>query len=201
VNPVELVRRDTGAVVAQACSTCGRAYGLTDSFAVRCCDPRCSDCGAPLKYVGNMRCDACRSRFESAREAERKEKATRIPEAEYDGVVYIDALDRYEDIDDLHDALDGHYGDEPWPPHVWACTARKLQLPDVEAIAERATDDSYEDAFDDVLGSIDRDTLQAALDKANADITATEWTPDYSRLVVLDIAPSTAFNPDPAGGA
>jgi hypothetical protein len=111
-------------------------------------------------------------------------------------VVYIDALDRYEDIDDLHDALDGHYGNEPWPAHVWACTSRKLQLPDVEAIVERVADDSYESAYDDVLSSIDRTALQAAINKANADITATEWTPDYSRLVVL----SAVSHPQPEGG-
>lgn len=194
--PLRLVREEDGVLVALACATCGRVYGLDDSFADRCCNRRCADCetALPVRHPYTV-CDQCRPIREAKRDAELRAKATRIPESEYSGPVYVDGAwnDGYlRDTDELREWA----ADSEAPvslTEVWACTTRRLQLPDAERLCEDMTQDSFEDAYDQLVGI---EELQIALDAFNAAQTAEEWDVDHSRLVVLAVPIVEAPNSD-----
>lgn len=188
---IRLTREGTSDVVAVVCSTCHRCYPVGDSFAERCCDPHCADCGVELPVKSSWTCcDSCRASRSAARDAELRAKAVRIPEAEYDGPVYLDSAwnEGYlRDTDELREWIDDQ--EEPIElTEVWACTSRRLQLPSADNLCERITDDSFDGAYDQLVGI---EELQVAVDAFNAAQTAEEWNVDYSRLVVLAVAQVT----------
>lgn len=184
-----LVREGTEKVIAKACGGCGRVYLPNDSFPPRCCYRECEDCDTPMDPKrGWTVCDPCREARRAARETENLAKAMRIAEADYTGPVYYDGAwndGHLRDVDEFRDWWETeHEEGAALPADVWACTAQKIRLPDASEIVEEATQDKYENAYDDVIGG-DVEALQAAIDAFNAGITAESWEVDYSRLVIL----------------
>lgn len=190
--PVRLMREVDGVVVAVACGTCGRVYALNDGFAERCCDPRCADCGAELPLRGGWACCApCLEKRNARSEAERQAKAIRVTEADYDGPVFHDGAwnEGYlRDVDELREWAECK-GVE-MPAAVWACTSKPLHLASASQLCEDMTQDSFEDAYDHLVGI---EELQVAIDAFNAKQTAEEWEVDYSLLVTLTPEPADAI--------
>ena len=93
--PVEIVVKDTGALVGFACGTCGVFFttrmngGGAESKeqAAKHCVKMCA-CGNPVKYHYSLLCDSCQSAKETEKERIRFEKATKVTIEDYDGPVF-----------------------------------------------------------------------------------------------------------------
>ncbi len=70
------------------------------------------------------------------------------------------------------------------PEYVWACTERCIVLPCADDLIQRATDDSFDDAYDQMSNG-DVVALDAAIKAFNESHSVVEWNIDYSRRVVL----------------
>ena len=180
-----------------ACGKCGKCYSpkvyacaepqaheAAQKAAERCCAPvHCSGCGVEVGRPWTA-CSSCREKFKLRR-------ATPIPERDYHGPVYSDAVsgdwgEGYSSDTDallevVHDAV--AWGDmEEAPVYCWPCTSRPLAL-NADHMLENAVDDMHEEAMDQI---VDADEVFAFVEAWNAKQTCKTWYPDYSRVVVLN---------------
>jgi hypothetical protein len=189
-------------VIGYVCPVCRLFYsnasfgGAADAAidaAIRCCQRTCMKCEARLpKDWHYIYCQAHLDESRAEKQRERIDKATKIPELEYDGPVYCeDNEEYYATVADLRDAFDG----EGLPSEVWACTTMPVKL-DADHILDGAFDDHHEDARSELPAGAEAN-LQTMLDAWVAafakDIVS--WDPDYSRFIVL------APDPEPAAAS
>jgi hypothetical protein len=223
--PIDIVlRAKPDEVIGYSCPICGNyaspaiyacrrdeAHRAAKDQAQRCCQRVCDDCNAPMAPddAHYCYCLTCRRKREAEREDERIAKATRVPEAEYDGPVFDPAEGGsqegyYPSLSELRDNYDDVC--ETPPPQVWACTITKLEL-DAERILESALDGHHEDAADYIHDP--DDTLQKLLDHwiEECGSSVESYFADYSRLVILDPSKNPSVDededdtdpPEPAG--
>jgi hypothetical protein len=207
-KPRQVVLLDNPAeTIGYACPLCGlfaspEIYVATKEvrwqaayeMAERCCQRQCTRCGARVPRERFFtHCEACEPSVRSEKAAVRRSQATRVPEAEYAGPVFIEdsTLGKqgfFRSTDDLRDEFEDLQDDgEELPEEVWACSQERLTL-SAENILESAFDGHHEDAYDQLAPGASQH-LQVVLDQwvteKAADVES--WEPDYARLVVLTL--------------
>ena len=151
----------------------------------------CECCGSPLDRYGQCKEEKCKMLKEQEKELERYRKAKHytletVPK-ESVCMLYSDSYGYNEgyftEIEDLEDYCDSEYTCKP--SYVWGTVAIPFEL-NAYDIVQRALEDSYEDAFDNVDNEALKD-LQDAMDKfakAHSDILTTYYI-DYSVCIDL----------------
>lgn len=91
---IEVIRKDSGAVVAYMCPGCGAIYQIlakpesAAQLADECCPARvCTKCGKPVGR-GVPLCATCSTTLDAAAEAERFKAAEKVQEAAWRGPIY-----------------------------------------------------------------------------------------------------------------
>lgn len=206
-TPIEVVVKGSEKVIGYACPECHMfcspsiyackwemALEAAHDHATRCCDRRCEDCGEKLEKKSYYTvCNNCRSKRDAAKEAARFEKATKIPEAEYDGWVYDEATEEYyPSVDEYRELVE-----DSAQTYLWATTANVGFSLDAGAIVESELENSehHPDAYDDVD---DIEGLQTMLDAWCEKQTVTSYEVDYSRAVVLSVEKPDAASTTPS---
>lgn len=179
---IEFARKGgEGKVEFVACGKCGYVYPLSNKdLAEGCC--ACTDCGAKLSGTGRVasRCRSCRSKHYDRMDEQRREKAQKIPEAEYDGPLWLFDGRYYESVGELYD--DCWSREEEIPAEAWACDVSGLKV-DGLRIVEGLLEDHHEDAIDRV---VDLDDFVKFCREWSDKQTLKGWFGDYKRLVVFD---------------
>ena len=165
-------------------------------LSVKCCT--CYDCGEPLPKDERVPYDTgkgkalyhrdCERKRSMAHDAEVLEKAELV--TDYDGPVYLDGVGNgsfgegyFSDAQELSEHLDFHEGERPLFAHC--CTQRGMSL-DIDSILENATEEMYEDCYDDLNGVEQLQEAINAFNKANDSIQT--WNADYKRKVSIPVA-------------
>lgn len=193
----DLVRAGTCEPVAAACGKCGkvhlpmiyvatpdRAMAAARQAADECCVPRkCEDCGGDTERSWLV-CGDCREKRERAKSRERFEAATVVPwDNEAGAVLYDEEHDRW--IIDVEDAEDA----DPPTRYAYATNPRPLTI-NGEDLIERELEEHYDDAADQISAP-ERAELQEFLDGWCQRTGIVSYFPDYSRVVVFSLAPTT----------
>lgn len=206
IKPIhELVCKDhPDRVVAYACGACGIIYQLQED-AVRCHGVvLCSECGVShpssdrTHRIYSWTCDACRNKAYNARRRVVREKAEQVSWEDYDGPVWWEEYDKYEDnmsamldevvyiYDDGDESIEQSFVEWAKEQTFWCCDSFNLSVPQADSIIEGLLEDHHEDAELDQCAYND---LQAALDgwyKVYRNKVET-WEPNEGkRLVVSD---------------
>jgi hypothetical protein len=187
---VELFKKDGNPAGVFYCSEC-RAVFASQEQAANCHGERMCACGKKIEVRYHSECSECwlkKSRAEEAkREAERFEKAAKIPASEYKGAMVYDNDKFYEEIED---AIDGYLeGQEP--EYVWACKDVGIPQATTESLYENILENMWEDADVDDLNGVDElEKAVAAFNSANALIHV--YQPDYTTAILVGVvdAPS-----------
>ncbi len=200
-NPFPLIAPDA-TIFGFACANCEAIYRTTlwDTLSAEqaaeqarksatfCCDRRCQDCEAPLgTYRENpyICCKTCLNKRDAKREAQKYEKAAKIPEDEYCGWI---SWDTHGDNDGFFESTDelreyALANGMQIPEYVYACTEDTIPHLDAWDILESALerDEAYEDAID----GLDVDGLQELLNGWLEHNKLTCYHEDHERAVVL----------------
>lgn len=169
------------------CTSCGApARGRTNlDISEKCCT--CWGCGGPLtaeekKHPGHYHA-ACDRLRRGTMELKRLEKATLVED--YDGPVFADGVRGGQDgyfrnLDELQEALEDYDETAAALDFAYCCAVKPIRI-DLDAILQSATEEFYEEAYNDLRGV---DALQSAVDVFNAENAKVEsWDVDYSRKV------------------
>lgn len=191
MEAIFLKRPDGTETDISICGKCGSpARGRTNfDVSERCCT--CWECSGELtteeRQCGHYH-KACDKKRRAIIEMKRLEKATLVED--YDGPVYCEGVpggsygDGYfADVQELADMLDDGDVDESIVREEFAycCTSSPVAGLDVDSILESATEESFEDAIDHLVGV---DELRAAVEAFNeANKAVLSWDSDYSRKV------------------
>jgi hypothetical protein len=176
---LELVIKGSGAVVAYACSRCGRMSSMRD-LAEMCCEPDICECGRTCKKPWTA-CDSCREEERQEKERKKFEEAEKIPWERYEGPVYFDD-EHYSDVEEMADCL--ACADIELPEYVWACTKSRLSLNADDIIYnELEAQEFHEGAFDQVVNIKE---LQAAMDEWLKQQDLESWFVDETRAILLE---------------
>ena len=194
MNATRLYHENGTPTDAFYCTSCGSVKPSSDK-AEACCRPILCECGEPvLPYYPT--CDSCRSKNyrerATVKEAERFEKATKIPAKGYEGWVYCEGGDSgdsyYPSIDDLIDDLvcNDLQGEVIY---AWACTSHQIISVDIDSILDNCCDSAYEDWEHDGSGLVEFREAIKVFEEASNTPQNTAWEIDYSRAVMLDFEP------------
>lgn len=197
MNAIFLHLPDGTATEWSMCSVCHMVASPGNlDLSEKCC--ACYDCGEPLPkdertpYAtggsSSLYHRECERRRREAREADILEKAEII--TDYTGPVYLDGVrgsamgeGYFRDVEELAGSLDFLEGQRPAFAHC--CVERGFSL-DIESILEDATQEMYEDCYDDLNGL---DELQQAIDTFNqANESIKTWECDNKRKVAIPTA-------------
>lgn len=182
---VELFKADGTSAGVWYCATCRTVHGMR-VHAARCCDRRCEGCGCQIdkKQSYASRCPPCYVAWKAERKAARRAAAEVV--TVWDGPVWDPEGRGYKDgffssVEEFED----YYADSEWtrPEWVWLTQPHPFPGLDVDDLIERATEDSFEDAADQVAGKAELAAAVAAFNAANAGLAS--YTADYSRVLVL----------------
>lgn len=204
--PIEVVVKGSEKVIGYACPECHMfcsptiyackwelALEAALDHATRCCDKRCQDCGEKLEPKSHyVVCNACRSKRDAANEASRFEKATKIPEAEYDGWVYDEATEEYyASVEEYRERVE-----DGASSFLWATTTIDGFRLDADDIVQSALEngDHHEDAGDSVEGIGE---LQTMLDAWCDKQTVRSYMVDYGRAVLVSSPSVLPVGPHP----
>mgnify|MGYP000566104967 CR=1 FL=1 len=190
LQPKELVFRGDSATQLYACAKCGQCYSpkiyacpepkalvAAKRAATECCTPPQCACGAPISK-GWTACAPCR-------EARMLRRAKTYPSTGYIGPVSANCRGEWGDgfSSNLETMIQHcHDYDEPLPAYCHPCHEHRLRL-DPEGLLEMATDGMHEDADDQIENA---DELIEFINAWNAKQTCRSYSPDYSRVIVLD---------------
>lgn len=179
-------------VLGWACPECHALF--TDSrgaeFAAECCPKPCQWGAVPCTQKAlrhKLFCEVHTEVHRAGREKERYEKARKIPDAEYEGLLF------------WHDGHGGTCGDNyyrDWaeilehceevgidpPPYVYGCT-KKGASSDAGQIVSSALEEFHEDAADGVSAE-QMTELQTMLDAWWARANIQSWDTDYETVVL-----------------
>jgi hypothetical protein len=167
------------------CSECRVVYRAKDE-AEWCHGERLCACGKKVTQGYFQRtCSECESKEwrdkQTAKEAERFEKAKKIKASEYTGDhVYLG--DSY--YDSVEEAID-EFLEGQEPEYVWACTDHGIQKASLEDLTQNIVENMWEDADTNDLNGLEE--LQAAIDafnKANESIQM--WEPDFTTAILVE---------------
>lgn len=211
-EPVEVCIKGKDEVIGYACPTCKLfcspmiyackwedAIKAAYQHAAECCDKYCAQCNDPLPGRADRSqlpspwpytiCPACKKAADAKKDAERFEKAEKVPEVEYTGPVYWEDGHGPQDgffrsIEDLRDYIGDD--DHDLPEWVWACTERGIKF-SAEDMLENELSEHYEDAYEDI-GREGEQALQDVLDKWVTEHASEikSWDPDFSRVVIVN---------------
>ena len=131
------------------------------------------------------------TRYSEVKEKERFEKAEKIKESDWGGPVYSESIgynDGYfANLDEFYEFLEDEYDykEKLDIRYVWACHSNPSCHIDMDDVLENATQEAHEDFSTDDLKGVKE--LAAAIDKFNElNKDNVTWTPDYSKVVILD---------------
>ena len=188
---IELFKKNGISAGVFYCSEC-RIVHPTQDRAAWCHGERLCACGAKVTqgyFQGE--CNECRWKKEkaeeSAKEAERFEKATKVTVADYEGeesdyegeMVYC-GDSYYESVEEAIDQF--IEGQEP--EYVWACKNQGIPRIDLEDVTCNLLENMWEDAELSDLHGVEE--LSAALDAFNeANKSIKVWVPDYSIAILV----------------
>lgn len=212
MNATELFKADGKPAGVFFCEQC-RIVKRTQEEAEKCCRPAICACGTEIKELHYSDCHACRQlRYaleDEERERNRFEKATKIPEAEYEGPVLCERVNYndgyFRDTGELHDMLsdedllsdmtEGFPEDFIPPLYAWACHVDPICHLDLHTVLENACQEEPENWDSRRLKGTD--DLKKALETFN-DLNKEEvvWTPNYKLAVLLDIKQKQTPCPD-----
>jgi len=169
------------------CTTC-RIVHRTQQSAESCCTPvLCETCQQPVAEKHWTKCRTCRDTAIAAKEADRFEKAAKIPDTEYDGWVYLKG-DFFDCVESLVEHLESqHDGEDPCslPLYCWACTSEKVI--DGSSLMHRLLDGI--EAWDEFDPTKDLDgipALQIALEAfAEINKEVVTYNPDFTRAITI----------------
>lgn len=165
------------------CSECRAVFGSREQ-ATNCHGERLCVCGNKIEVRYHSECSSCwskKSRDEEAkREAERFEKANKIPAAEYTGEMVYDNDKFYTEIED---AIDPYLpGQEP--EYVWACTDVGVPRATTESLYENLIENMWEDAdVSDLNGVEELEAAMTAFNEANKGIHV--YQTDYTTAILV----------------
>lgn len=166
---------------------CGRCNLVTPRDLVdRCC--RSCTCGAKSRNRFEAKCSDCARMEYQLRMQKKLDEATEI---EWDGKMMLFSEDISgsrdgwfscpDEIMEEIEELEADNEDFIRPEFVFASQAHVRQL-DLSRMVEQMTEDTYEDAGDNI-SSHDYLELQAAVDKFNAANAITYYTQDYTKKI------------------
>lgn len=199
MNAIFLHLPDGTATEWSMCSVCHMVASPGNlDLSEKCC--ACYDCGEPLPkdertpYAtggsSSLYHRVCERRRREACEADILEKAEII--TDYTGPVYLDGVPGsamgegyFRDIDYLAESLDFLEGQRHEFAHC--CVERGFSL-DGESILESATEEMYEDCWEDLSGTEEFLAAVDAFNKANESIKT--WECDNKRKVAIPTAAS-----------
>lgn len=188
MNATNLHLPDGTPTRAWFCTTC-RIVHHTQSQAEQCCSPvLCETCQQPVAEKYWTKCRDCRDAAEIAKEAARFEKATKVPESEYDGWVY-DGDEFFPCVESLVEHLeDQHDGEDPCslPLYCWACTPERI-IHDGNNLLDRLIDGLEGwDGFDPSKDLDGIPALQTSLDAfAETNKEVVTYNPDFTRAIII----------------
>jgi hypothetical protein len=164
-------------VEAYQCGKCGTVH--RDKYlAEHCCFVyHCDICGKELNNY-HTRCHECSEKV-------RFEKANKIKLDEYQGKgFYSESFGWNEgyffDIDELLDYCDGEQISVP--KYVWGCTEVPVTI-DADDILERATEEAFEDAIDNLEMVDELVEFCKKFNEANSDVI-TYWNDDKTAILL-----------------
>jgi len=198
MNPQELYLENGKPTGRFFCEEC-RIIALDKITAEKCCMPEICGCGAVIVDKYWTVCRTCIEAHQKSIELERFNKAEKIKESDYTGMVYVDGIGHnegyFESTDELREYLFDEYGDEysdaveagetPLHTHVWAADSRPLVDVCADDVIGIFTGDAYEEFEASDLAGVPE--LEAACKAFNALNTRFEmYEHDYKRAVVFD---------------
>lgn len=198
-EPIELVNKMTGALVAFACPKCGHVLAVNSSrgapeeqsrsLAALHCHRFCGGCSELLTLSTSVFCTDCASKRYQEKEQRRLEKAKRMTIEEYPNQpVYWEGHQGslgdgyFADIEEVLDHCEEN--DLEVPGYVLGCTSHSLTLR-AEDILEREMEEFYEGAYDSISDAAKLE-LQVFLDNWTMARSITSWSEDYSVVVLLN---------------
>ena len=216
MNPAQLLLPDGRPSRVFFCQDCRTVANDEDQLVRLCKCPKTCACGKTVEDKYSTICSVCQrnqwNREAEAKERLRFERAVKLTEAEYDGPVFNDAISwnngYFRDTGELHDMLtdedliedltDGFPEAFKPPAFAWACHDRPICHLSLSDILEQACQEEPEDWDSaDLEGTED---LQKALDVFNELNKKQEvWTPDYKRVIILDVKTDEQASKDSDG--
>lgn len=188
MNAINLHLPDGTPSAVWFCSTC-RTVERSQHLAEQCCSPvKCETCGKEVETKYYTKCRSCCLAADAAKEAARFEKATKVPDSEYDGWVY-DGNEFFPCVESLVEHIeDQHDGEDPCslPLYCWACTPERI-IHDGSSLLHRLFDGL--EGWDEFDPSKDLDgipALHAALNAfAETNKEVVTYNPDFTRAIII----------------
>lgn len=193
MNAYYLHRPDGTKTETSACGNCGQIAGKGNfDISQKCCT--CYECGAPLtadeKKSRSLYHEGCDRMRRAVIDMKRLEKAELV--AGYDGPVYCEGVSggSYGDgyFSDVHELAENiaHHDEAPDVKFAYCCESSPVAQLNADSILENATEGSFEDAMDSLVGV---DQFRAAVDafnEANKNVLSWDW--DMKRKVAVPAA-------------
>ena len=181
---IELYKEDGKAAGVFFCSDC-RAVFADKEQAENCHGERICSCGNKIEQRYRHLCSDCDRREwkekERIKEAERFEKAAKVPAAEYKGGMVYGPDEKY--YEEIEDAID-QYLEGQEPEYVWACKDIGVIKATTESLYENMLENMWEDAdVHDLNGLDELESAVVAFNEANKNISV--WQPDYTTAVII----------------
>lgn len=182
-----VVRREDGSVWAYLCPRCGTGYRAlcereAQACALRCCDPRCEDCGESCAHKYMRRCKPCQTVADKRQLAKDFAAAKKVPASEYTGEhvsVDTDESGYFLSVGEMDEEdlleVDG-------VRFAWGCTTKHAGV-DLECQCREVwLEDHHPDAFD-LVDARKLARAQKLVDEALANVK-TYWTDKTVAVVV-----------------
>jgi hypothetical protein len=212
MDAFELFKADGAATGIWACGKCKFiVHGYDEPAkgrAEECCTPgKCRECGREKQEADKLYslCRLCREKERELRYLEQMAAAEKLDT--WDGWVYWEGFGSKDGFFySLNDLLEWHADERHFrsdcpvlPEFVFCCKPIPFCKADIEDIIERCTEDSFEDAADQIEG---RKELEAALEAFNAaNVGLVSYEPDWKHAVRVapPSAPGREGQPGPKG--
>jgi len=203
MNAIELHHKDGRTAGVYYCSEC-KCVAKTKERADECCAPYlCTGCGVELPRK-NYRtvCSTCSAEREREREAARFAAAEKV--AEWDGWLYSDEIQGYNDgyyanVEELIEYIEDNTPEAgemsemdeeelaeipTLPEYLWTCDEERFATVSLDSIMDTIADDGYEDFdTDDLKGTAELGAALEAFNAANAHIVS--YSPNYKKVLIL----------------
>ena len=172
------------------CTTCRLLYGGNRDkdgrpLAERCCHPICARCQGPGRKDGYRLCDDCQVKRDVETNVKRLAEAEKLET--WDSWVYQDGAGQqdgfFPSMEDFLTWLEERDDEEgtDWPQYVHVCEEIPFDAVDPSDVYERCTENSFDEASDQLQGLEEFEAACAAFNEANKGLVS--FTPDYKRAV------------------
>lgn len=162
------------------CTEC-RAVNTTN-LCYKCSPQYCKHCDLEIKEKGWTICSDCRASEERKKEKEKFDKAQKVNFLNYQDFVFDPNSELY--FESPEDYLEYELEEDVVSEYIWTCEPYSLSPIDAGWIAEQATEEMHEEAYDQISDKSLKE-LQTALDKFVSDNNHIQsYKPNYKKALV-----------------